>query len=688
MGRGHAALPGPRPGAVRRRRARRRRPRSIGFEEKPDQPKSDLIPIGVYFLRPDAFDVIEHLAAVGPRRVRDHRRPQPLHPRAAACTARVFDGHWTDAGTVPSLLRAAELAAEDDDAGRLAAAGQPAGRREPGRGAGRVRRRLLVTGGAGFIGSCYVRDVLGAARRHPDHRPRQADLRRQRGEPRAGPRRPRAWRRGCASSAATSPTRRSSGRSSRAADAVVNFAAESHVDRSILDPEAFLRTGVIGVHVLLEACRERRAGREPRFLQVSTDEVYGSVETGHAGRGRTRSRRARPYAAAKAAGELLVRSYVVTHGVDAVVTRGSNTYGPYHHPEKLIPLFITNALDDQPLPLYGDGLQRRDWLYVADHAAAIDHVLRHGDRRRDLQRAGRRPSGRTARSSALLLERLGKPWSLVRAGRGSAGPRPALRDGRLEAGRPRLAAADRVRGRARARPSTGTVANEAVVAGDPLGRLGRATTSASTAAGWPAARPPRRRPSTGRLMRVAVTGAGGRLGRRARGRAGGRAVHRPGRADRLDPARRSTSTHPTGRRPPRAGPAGGRRPCRGLDRRRRLRPGPRPRPATERRRRPGSWPRPVPAAGVDLVAVSTNEVFDGSGPTGVAIARTTRRVRGTHTARASWPARPRPAPRTSGRRRPRPGDRPDRLAVRAARQRLPDRRSSARRCGPGGPRRR
>ena len=133
-----------------------------------------------------------------------------------------------------------------------------------------------------------------------------------------------------------------------------------------------------------------RAPDRPRFLQVSTDEVYGSVDEGHAARGRRRSRPARPYAAAKAAGELLVRSYVVTHGLDAVVTRGSNTYGPYHHPEKLIPLFITNAIDDRPLPLYGDGLQRRDWLYVADHAAGIDFVLRHGAPGETYNVAGRR----------------------------------------------------------------------------------------------------------------------------------------------------------------------------------------------------------------------------------------------------------------------------------------------------------
>jgi dTDP-glucose 4,6-dehydratase len=193
-------------------------------------------------------------------------------------------------------------------------------------------------------------------------------------------------------------------------DAVVNFAAESHVDRSILDPEAFLTTGVIGVHVLLEACRS--AAHRPRFLQVSTDEVYGSVDVGHATEEAPLAPRS-PYAAAKAAGELLVRSYVITHGMDAVVTRGANTYGPFHHPEKLIPLFITNALDDRPLPLYGDGLQRRDWLYVSDHAAGIDHVLGHGTSGQTYNLAG--GAERTNRETVgRLLDRLGKPWSLVR----------------------------------------------------------------------------------------------------------------------------------------------------------------------------------------------------------------------------------------------------------------------------------
>lgn len=270
-------------------------------------------------------------------------------------------------------------------------------------------RRLLVTGGAGFIGSCYVRDVL--ARRDGTHitvldkltyAGNEANL----GAVRDDPEQAARFRFVQGDIADPSIV----GELVADVDAVVNFAAESHVDRSILDPEAFLRTGVIGVHVLIEACRV--ATHRPRFLQVSTDEVYGSIETGHAVEGDGLAPRS-PYAAAKAAGELLVRSYVITHGLDAVVTRGSNTYGPYHHPEKLIPLFVTNAIDDVPLPLYGDGLQRRDWLYVSDHAAAVDFVLRHGTAGETYNVAG--GVEKTNRETVqLLLDHLGKPWSLVR----------------------------------------------------------------------------------------------------------------------------------------------------------------------------------------------------------------------------------------------------------------------------------
>jgi dTDP-glucose 4,6-dehydratase len=269
--------------------------------------------------------------------------------------------------------------------------------------------RLLVTGGAGFIGSCYVRDVLG--RRDGTtitvldkltYAGNESNLDAVRADPEA------AARMRFVQGDIADPDLVASLVGD--ADAVVNFAAESHVDRSILDPEAFLRTGVIGVHVLLEAART--AAHRPRYLQVSTDEVYGSIDVGHATEDAPLAPRS-PYAAAKAAGELLVRSYVITHGLDAVTTRGSNTYGPYQHPEKLVPLFITNAIDDQLLPLYGDGLQRRDWLHVADHAGGIDFVLRHGEAGGIYNVAG--GTEMTNRDTvALLLDRLGKPWSLVR----------------------------------------------------------------------------------------------------------------------------------------------------------------------------------------------------------------------------------------------------------------------------------
>jgi dTDP-glucose 4,6-dehydratase len=203
------------------------------------------------------------------------------------------------------------------------------------------------------------------------------------------------------------------------ADAVINVAAETHVDRSILDPEAFLRTGVIGVHVLLEAVR-REAGRaaagdraaSPRFVQVSTDEVYGDIAEGRSVEDDPLAPRS-PYAAAKAASELLVRAYRITYGIDTVVTRGSNTYGPHQHPEKLIPLFVTNALAGEPLPMYGDGLQVRDWLHVSDHASGIEFVLRHGEPGETYNLPGgtELPNREVI---ARLLAAAGRDWSLVR----------------------------------------------------------------------------------------------------------------------------------------------------------------------------------------------------------------------------------------------------------------------------------
>jgi dTDP-glucose 4,6-dehydratase len=155
-------------------------------------------------------------------------------------------------------------------------------------------------------------------------------------------------------------------------DAVVNFAAETHVDRSIDDPQAFVRTDVEGVRVLLEEFRKEPGRR--LFLQISTDEVYGSVESGRS-RENDPLRPRSPYSASKAGGELLAMSYFTTFGVPVAVTRASNNYGPRQYPEKLIPLFITNVFQGEPLPVYGDGGNMRDWLYVEDHCSALLAVL-------------------------------------------------------------------------------------------------------------------------------------------------------------------------------------------------------------------------------------------------------------------------------------------------------------------------
>jgi dTDP-glucose 4,6-dehydratase len=198
-------------------------------------------------------------------------------------------------------------------------------------------------------------------------------------------------------------------------DAVINFAAESHVDRSIAAADDFLQTGVIGLNVLLDAARERGC----RFVQVSTDEVYGSIDEGAANEDAPIKPRS-PYAAAKAAGDLLCRAYSVTHGVDVVISRGANTFGPRQHPEKLMPLFITNALEDAPLPLYGDGLQRRDWLYVDDHADAISMLLDRGVSGGIYNVPG--VVEHTNREVALrLLAATGKPTSLLRSVEDRAG---------------------------------------------------------------------------------------------------------------------------------------------------------------------------------------------------------------------------------------------------------------------------
>jgi dTDP-glucose 4,6-dehydratase len=161
----------------------------------------------------------------------------------------------------------------------------------------------------------------------------------------------------------------------RGVDAVVHFAAETHVDRSIADASHFVRTNVQGTYALLEAARRKRI---PRFLHVSTDEVYGSMAPGQMADEETRLQPNSPYAASKAASDLLARSYWQTYHFPVIVTRCSNNYGPCQFPEKLIPLMITNALEAKALPIYGDGLNERDWIFVEDHCAALDRVLRAG----------------------------------------------------------------------------------------------------------------------------------------------------------------------------------------------------------------------------------------------------------------------------------------------------------------------
>jgi dTDP-glucose 4,6-dehydratase len=158
------------------------------------------------------------------------------------------------------------------------------------------------------------------------------------------------------------------------ADAVVNFAAETHVDRSILGAAEFIETDVLGTYVLLAWAR----GAGARLVQVSTDEVYGDVPMGRSSREDDPLRPSSPYSASKAGGDLQVLAAVRTFGVDACITRGANTYGPNQYPEKMIPLFVTNALDAEPLPLYGDGRQRREWLHVEDHCAGIEVALEAG----------------------------------------------------------------------------------------------------------------------------------------------------------------------------------------------------------------------------------------------------------------------------------------------------------------------
>jgi dTDP-glucose 4,6-dehydratase len=266
--------------------------------------------------------------------------------------------------------------------------------------------KVLVTGGCGFIGSNFIRHVLEARGKpvsvvnldkltyaanpanladvdgRPNYRFVKGDI--------ADPDAVRAAMEGC--------------------DAVVNFAAETHVDRSLLGDASFIETDVRGVFVLLEEARRR--GGISKFIQISTDEVYGSIAEGSFHEESPLNPR-NPYAASKAGGDRLAYSYWASYGLPVVITRASNNYGPYQYPEKLIPLFVTNAIDGEPLPLYGDGRNVRDWLFVRDHAAAIDFLLDAGEPGETYNVAG----GNEAENIEITRRVLGilhKPESLIR----------------------------------------------------------------------------------------------------------------------------------------------------------------------------------------------------------------------------------------------------------------------------------
>ena len=263
---------------------------------------------------------------------------------------------------------------------------------------------VLVTGGAGFIGSNFVRHAI---RTHPDwnvttldkltYAGRLENLQEVTDHPR------HTFVRGDISDAAvTAPL-------VKASEIVVHFAAETHVDRSLLSAGVFITTDVFGTFVLLEAAREARSLR--RFVQISTDEVYGSVAEGSSREG-DELRPRNPYSASKAAADRLAYSYWATYNVPVVITRASNNYGPFHFPEKVIPLFITNAIDNIPVPLYGDGLQERDWLHVTDHCRAIDLLIDAGVSG-EVYNVGGGNHVRNIDLTRRILSLVGKPETLI-----------------------------------------------------------------------------------------------------------------------------------------------------------------------------------------------------------------------------------------------------------------------------------
>jgi len=266
-------------------------------------------------------------------------------------------------------------------------------------------RNLLIAGGAGFIGSNFVHYILY---KYPDYRVVVYDkltyagnldnLQGLEGDPRY------VFVHGdiCDADKVQETMRQ------HKIDAIVNFAAETHVDRSLMSPGSFIQTDVFGTYVLLEAARKFSV---ERYHQVSTDEVYGEVLEGSSLESDRLAARS-PYSASKSGGDLMVYAYFISFGVPATLTRGANNIGPYQYPEKVVPLFITNAIDDLPLPLYGDGRQMRDYQYVLDHCEGIDVVL-HKGQPGEAYNIGTGVETYNIDMARLILKLLGKPESLI-----------------------------------------------------------------------------------------------------------------------------------------------------------------------------------------------------------------------------------------------------------------------------------
>jgi len=264
--------------------------------------------------------------------------------------------------------------------------------------------KLLVTGGAGFIGSNFIRHIL---EKYPNYKVLNLDKLTYAGnldnlkdvEKNSGYR----FVKGDICDAKIVD------KLAADADAIVNFAAETHVDRSILEPDSFIKTDILGTFTLLEAARKFKT---KRYVQISTDEVYGSIEKGSFCEESSLCPNS-PYSASKAGADMLVRSYFVTYGLPAIITRSSNNFGPYQYPEKIIPLFITNAMEDKPLPLYGDGKNVRDWIYVIDNCRSIDAVLHEGKPGRTYNIGGGNEISNFDLTK-MILKILNKPQTLVK----------------------------------------------------------------------------------------------------------------------------------------------------------------------------------------------------------------------------------------------------------------------------------